>query len=360
MKKTFVLFLCFALFLSACASQQTPQPTPAAQPVVITDALDREVSLEQAPQRIVVTGKASIMVLDALYMFPEAKVRVVAFEDVTQGDTNFISLLDPEYAQKAFLVRDAGVEQFVSAEPDLVLMKSSQAEKMGAPIEALDIPVAYVDFETPEQYDRDLKVLGQLFQNEARAKELIDYYNGKVEGISTALAGVDEKPRTLMLYYTDADGAVAFNVPPLSWMQTRMVEMAGGEVVWQDANPGSGWTKVTIEQVAVWDPDTILIVSYNKDPREVVSDLKADPQWQSLRAVQSGSLLAFPKDLYSWDQPDSRWVLGVQWLAARLHPEQFPNTDMVAVAQEFYQFAYGLDSTTFDASIKPTLQGDIP
>jgi hypothetical protein len=50
-------------------------------------------------------------------------------------------------------------------------MKSSQAEKFGAPIEALNIPVVYLDFETPEQYPRDLAILGQIFGNDARAQE---------------------------------------------------------------------------------------------------------------------------------------------------------------------------------------------
>ena len=87
---------------------------------MVVDALGRQVKLDKLPQRIAVTGKASLMILDALYMFPEAKERVVAFEDAVQGDLNFIKLLDPQYPEKAFLKRDAGVEQFLTAEPDLV------------------------------------------------------------------------------------------------------------------------------------------------------------------------------------------------------------------------------------------------
>jgi iron complex transport system substrate-binding protein len=379
-----VLVLVLGLLLSACTgptvtqtSTQVPSevpteavthataeaastPTETAQTLTITDALGRTVTLPQPPQKIVVTGKASLMVLDAMYMFPEAQQRVVAFEDLSQGTVNFISLLDPQYAEKAWLKRDAGVEQFVTAEPDLVVMKSSNAEKYGAPIEAVNIPVIYLDFETPEQYTRDLGILGQIFVNPQRAQELVAYYQGKVDAITAALPADASRPSTLVLQYALKDGAVAFTVPPLSWIQTLMVEMAGGTVAWQDVQASSGWTTVTIEQIAAWDPDVILIVAYNDDPSAVTAALKEDAQWKTLRAVQNGKLLGFPKDLYSWDQPDTRWTLGLQWLATVLHPEQFKPEELMPAVQEFYQFAYGMDAQTFAAKIQPTLQGDLP
>jgi iron complex transport system substrate-binding protein len=365
----FVLVLVIGLLLSACAGPTVTQPatqSPTDLPTLsipalsLKDALGRTVTLAELPQRIVVTGKASLMVLDAMYMFPEARERVVAVEDISQGDVNFISLLDPNYAEKAWLERDAGVEQFVTAEPDLVVMKSSNAEKYGAPIEAINIPVVYVDFETPEQYSRDLGILGQIFGNPNRAEELVAYYQGQVDAIAKALPAEAARPSTLVLQYALKDGAVAFTVPPLSWMQTRLVEMAGGSVAWQDVQASSGWTTVTIEQVAVWDPDVILVVAYNDDPSAVVASLKEDVQWKTLRAVQNGKLLGFPKDLYSWDQPDTRWALGLQWLATVLHPEEFKTETLMPAVQAFYQFAYGMDALAFEAHIEPALQGDLP
>ena len=48
-------------------------------------------------------------------------------------------------------------------------MKTTNAE-MGDGLAALGIPVVFVDFETLEQYSRDLATLGQLFQNPERAQ----------------------------------------------------------------------------------------------------------------------------------------------------------------------------------------------
>ena len=341
MRRLSALCLAFALFLGACTPQSTPQaatsypsmgnpaqmqPTsdPAlaatsyplvetltqAQPITVIDSLSREVTLPEPPQRIVITGKALIMIVDALYMFPEAPQRIAALGNAGQGSSNFISLIDPDYAAKATLQQDAGAEQIAASQPDLVIMKSYLAETIGKPIEALNIPIVYVDFETPEQYSRDLAILGKLFQNEDRAQQVIAYYQDQVAEIQTSLEGVRNKPSVLMLYYTDKDGAVAFNVPPMPWMQTQIVQLAGGEPVWESANPGNGWTKVTLEQIAAWDADYIFIISYFQNPSEVVAELKSDPQWQAIRATEEGHLYAFPGDLYSWDQPDARWSLG--------------------------------------------------
>jgi iron complex transport system substrate-binding protein len=241
----------------------------------------------------------------------------------------------------------------------LVILKSYLAETIGAPIEALGIPVVYVDFETPEQYARDLSILGTIFGDEARAAEVAAYYQNRMDFIQNTVAGA-EKPRTLLLYYSDKDGNVAFNVPPMNWIQTQLVQMAGGEPVWSNTSLGNGWTQVTLEQVAAWDANHIFIVTYNLNPSDVVAGLQADPNWQALRAVQDGHLYAFASDLYSWDQPDPRWILGLTWLAGKLHPGLFPDLDLAAEARTFYASLYGLDDAFFDANILPTFKGDLP
>ncbi len=395
MKHTHNLILSFLIilgFLVACTPAAQPSPTVPVSPtqveatvtppvvesttiaspspavtateapagITIKDALGRQVTLASAPQRIVITGKALFMLADAAYAFPEALQRVVGLGNAGQGSGNFIKLIDPNYDQKAVLAGDAGAEQVAALKPDLVILKSYLAEKVGKPIEQLNIPVVYVDFETPEQYVRDLAIFGEVFQDPDRAKTLQDYYQSKIQQVTNAVEKATTKPRVLLLYYSDKDGKVAFNVPPLEWIQTQMVKMAGGEPVWAEANPAKGWTQVTLEQIAAWDADQIYIISYFKNPSEVVKQLKDDAAWKAIRAVKENHLYAFAGDLYSWDQPDVRWILGLTWLAGHIHPELFPQLDIVAEAQNFYQTLYGVDQAFFDKNILPAFKGDLP
>jgi iron complex transport system substrate-binding protein len=364
MKRAVFILMIGMLLLSACAA-----PTPSAAPTItpgpsftVTDALGREVSFQSPPTRIVLAGRALFMIADALYMFPEAPERIAALGDTNQGAGNFISLIDPNYAAKATLGSEAGAEQIAAAQPDVVILKSYLAQSLGKSVEALGVPVVYVDFETPEQYPRDIAILGTVFQDDARAQTVADFYRSKMDQVSEKVSGLIDvqKPRTLLIYYNNKDGNIAFNVPPLDWIQTQMVEMAGGVPVWADANPIGGWSKITLEQIATWDPDTILLVAYTSDPGEAVASLKADPQWQALQAVQDERLYAFPADLYSWDQPDPRWVLGLTWMANKLHPELFTGLDMFSEIQTFYSQLYNLDQNFFQASIRPLLKGDLP
>ena len=365
MKSTIRTALMALVLLALCACQpiaEIDQPA-VAEPkgIPVTDALDQTTYFETAPQKIALAGKANMMIADALYLFPEATERVGILGVGSQNASAFIEMIDPNYAEKAKFDNEVGPEQIAAEKPDVVVLKSYLAKSLGATMEELGIPAVYLDFETPDQYYTDLKTLGQLFQNEARADELIAYYQGQVKMVQEKVGSLseEEKPDVLLLYYSANDGEAAFNIPPASWMQTLLVDMSGGNAIWKEDNIGSGWKKVSMEQIAVWNPDKVFIVSYFSPINEVMEDLKSDPQWQVMRAAQEGELYGFPGDIVSWDQPDTRWVLGLIWVAQKTHPDLFPDVDITKETQTFYEKLYDLDSSTFENSILPLMSGDL-
>ncbi len=359
---TIVVGACAAAGAGTGAAPSGSAGSQAAAPIAVTDALGRQMAFSQAPKRIVLAGKALFMVADALYLFPEAAQRVVAIGSTKQNKLDFIPVVDPTYASKMMLDSSAGAEQIAAATPDLVLLKSSNADSLGKPLEALGIPVVYVDFETPDQYQRDLTTLGQLLGDQARAEVLKAYFANRVQAVTTALGDLrtDQKPRVLLLYYSDKNGAIAFNVPPLTYIQSIETTLAGGTPVWKDAQLGSGWTTVTFDQIAAWDPDQIYIAAYSADIGGVIAKLKADPQWQALRATRLGQLHGFRGDYYSWDQPDPRWALGLTWLASSIHPEKAGELGLDQTVRGFYKDLYGLDDAAFAKDVLPNLTGDVP
>lgn len=364
MKKILSLLFLSSFLLSCSAAPvlkttDVPMSHSAQLAIEVVDALGRKVVLPAPPTRIVMNGVGLIITQDAAYMFPEAQGRIAAMGMANQGHGNFVSLLDGDYDRKAIFQIEASAEQMTSAKPDLVILKSYLAGKVGKAVEQLDIPVVYLEFETPENYARDLAILGKIFQNDKRSQELIDYYSMKTDAVKKATEGVTVKPRVLLLYYREKDGVVAFNVPPQTWIQTQLVRLAGGVPVWESANSGQGWKVVTLEQVAAWDADQIFIISYLKNSAEIAASLKTSPEWQALRAVREGNLAGFPADFYSWDQSDARWILGLSWLAARLHPASFPDFDILQEAKEFFRVLYRVDEPLFESKIRPALRGDL-
>lgn len=344
--------------------EQTAVPAvtyPIEQPVgpyTVVDALGREVAFDKVPERIALVGKGVFMVADAVYTYPETSSRVIAIAAMNQKSEAFIKMIDTDFASKQSIDKTAGPEQIAALQPDCVILKTTNPD-LAAGLETLKIPYLYVDFETPEQYTRDLTTLGQLFQNPQRAAELSGFFADNLKTIEAGLVGLkeEEKPTTLLLYYDEADGAIAFKVAPVSWMQTTIVNLAGGIPAWTDTPLDKGWTIVSLEQVAAWNPDVIVVTSYNGSIPEIVEKLKTDPQWQLLDAVKNGKLFGMAADVYSFDQPDTRWALGVEWLAAILHPERFPDYDLTTSAQRFYQQLYMMDEASFQQNIVPLLTG---
>ncbi|MDP3178976.1 MAG: ABC transporter substrate-binding protein, partial [Spirochaetaceae bacterium] len=245
--------------------------------------------------------------------------------------------------------------------PELVILKSSMKKSVGPGLDAVGIEQLYLDLETPEDYLRELSLLGQVFGDSDRAAALTEFYRRKSDEVgsrvSRAVAGGAGRPRVLVLQAQAAPGGV-FEVPPESWMQTILTERAGGLPVWKGANPGSGWARVGIEQIAAWDPDVIFCISYKDKASAVAAAFRADPRLTGLRAIATGKVFGFPQDFYSWDQPDVRWILGLGWMAKKLHPAAFASVSTLGEARLFYEFCYGIPSTSFETLIAPRLSGD--
>ena len=329
--------------------------------ITLTDASGKELSFSAPPERLVFAGRASQILIHAAYLFPEAIDRIAGMEQRSQRGTSMLPLIDPKYEQKTQFERDAAAEQIAPVQPDVVLMKTYMADRLGDPLEQLDIPVIYLDLETPEQFFRDVESLGALFDNPERAEEVKSFYQARLDQVESALNGLklEDRPSVLLIQYDTRSGEVAFNVPSANWLQTVIVELAGGEPVWTEAVTSGGGTVVNFEQIAAWDPDLIMVVNYFDDPGIAVAGLRQDPKWQALRATQEDNIFAFPGDYLSWDQPDTRWILGLHWLATKIQPDRFDSLDLLDEVKIFYEEMYGLDAETFESEVLPLITGDL-
>ncbi len=306
------------------------------------------------PGKIIMGGRAAVLVADAVYAFPSARSRIITVGGGDQGLGTFLQELDPSYPSKPVLDRNAAAEVYASYRPDLAIFKGSLKRGVGGALEALGVRVHYLDLETPEDYYRDLEGLGRILGEEARAAELIAYYKGVAETAARISAGASRKPRVLVVQ----NAGDAWEVPPASWMQTRIVELAGGIPVWIGANPGDGWARVGFEQTAAWNPDVILVIDYRRGVDEAAARMRADPRFSLLAAGKSGMIRGFPQDFFSWDQPDTRWALGLLWTAKTLHPDRSASLSLEAEARRFYRVLYGFDDAAFDRVVRPRLTGD--
>ena len=355
------MLLSLSLLLWAGGTQD-PEAVSTASPsktgFTVVDSLERSVSLPGYPERIVQAGSSAFIINHALFLFPEARQRVVAMADGNQGRGTFLALTDSSYGEKTIMSRRINMEEILSVKPDLVVLKDFLFNSYDQEFQKAGIPVIYLNLETPEGWNRDLEVLGQLFGNPEKAEELKSYFAYRINNVTRAVksaAGVTGK-KVLILNYSEKEGIGAFQVPPLTYIQTTMLKMAGGDPVWKDADLGKKWTKAGFEQIAAWDPDMIFLISYRTPISEVLDLMEKSGYWKDLRAFKEKKIYPFPMDFHSWDQPDPRWLLGLEWMAGKISPEALPDLDMTREARDFYSILYGISEETFQEKILPLTQ----
>lgn len=354
-----VLAAVIAAAASACGSRTSDETGSG---IVVVDAVGRTVTLPEVPGRITVAGRAAFMIYDSVYLFAGGSDRLVGLEMGRESQRAFADLVDPNLAGRTILAKDVGAEEIAGTDPDLVILKSYMAPDLGASLEQLGLNVLYLDLETLEQYERDIQVLGTVLGESDRADEIVAFYLDRVGRITAATDTLsdDARPTVLVLQYSASEGSTALDVPPASWLQTAMVTMAGGTPLWANETGSGGWTRVGLEQIAAWNPDQIYIITYAGDSAAVAEALRHEPVWRDLRAVQTGAVYGWPGDQTSWDQPDTRWILGLTWLFTKVQPGLAGEVDLMDEVEAFFVEMYRLTPGEVDAEVVPVLFGSLP
>lgn len=318
----------------------------------VKDFANRTVKVKSPPARIVsLYGLVTQMIY---FLGVEDGKKVVGSTPLAINDA-FIGLLDPGVKNRMVFVgnpRNANVETVKSLNPDVVFTAYWGSEKINEEIESLGIPVIALNLETVDGYLKGLLTVGKVLGKEEKAEKAISYYRSAVDFVTNRTSKLKERPRVLLVQYSMKDKA--FKAPGKEYFQNRLIEMAGGESV--SSNLPGGWNVVNVEQVAKWNPDVIIVVSYSpkKPSAKVKEEILNDPAWKGIKAVKEGRVYAMPNDGESWDYPAPKWVLGLYWLAKVLHPELFGDLDVRAKADDFYQKWYGIDPN------KVEITGDMP
>jgi iron complex transport system substrate-binding protein len=343
-----VLLCASSMVWAAGAGERAAMETVPATSATLSaiDATGTTVTLSKVPRRILIAGRAAVMPADALFMFPIARSLDVFMSTTDQGLGDFFNLIDPGFIKEKRLSQKAGIEELVALKPDLVLTKTSNYESVAKPLAQFGIPVFVMDLESAGAWITETAELGKLLGDIDTPRRIEAFYREQEETLVYLMQepSWDVNPTVLVMQVAAADGTTAFSVSPKSWIQTYIVEKAEGTPVWTDSDLGqNAWRRVSFEQIAAWDPDLICLVSYREQPRKFLEEIYSSPQWATLKAVANRNVKAFPSDVLSYAQSDSRWILAFQWLAYELHGQRFQALSMEQEIASFYRTLYHVD-----------------
>lgn len=312
---------------------------PALAQVTVIDQARRTVDIPGPVEQVVSLYGVATLYLYALGQ--QEKLVLGTYVGLKPGSPSWQALLavDPELEGK-YTRRKPSLEEVLAMAPDLVLASAAREQEIADQLSAFAIPVLLLDFETLEGIYQGVELLGAAFGVQERAAALISYYQARLRWVAAAVSQAGEaRPRVLFV------GAQPFRVASGDMFQSKMIALAGGTSL--AAGLSGYWRDVNAEQILRWDPEVVFIAPYGKVYPE---DLLADPVWRGVTAAESGRIYKMPRIIAPWDVPTPESILGVLWMATRLHPG-LP-LDVMGEARSFYRDFFGYE-------LPPELLGEI-
>lgn len=310
--------------------------------ITLTDQAGNAVSIPQPVERVISSyGPTTAIVysvgekdrlVSASYLGAKDPLGSMAMAEI---DSRFPEIMgDDKFSQQEF-----NVEEAATLEPDLILTSARSAWLDIA--NELEVPIFLYEAETFDRLKEAVLLTGELFgpQALAAAQTWDTYFEAVVNQIQEKTADIPSSELPKILF----TGTTPLRVASGDMFQTEIIEAAGGISV-SKALTGY-WNDVNLEQVAIWDPDIIIVPPYGGANVEAITE---SPEWQILEAVQAGRVYQMPKLVAPWDTPAPDSVLGIVWMAQLLYPDLVDldcNDEAIYFYNTFYQYAIPTELT---------------
>ncbi len=273
----------------------------AGEPMTVTDALGRQVTLERPPQRLVTIFASNTELAAAVGLTD----RIVGIESFTR--------FPPEVVGRPQVGGRLGfsVDRVVRQRPDLVVVTPARqaVHQLVDPMERLGIPVIVVTHRTVDEVFANIRLVAKAAGVEARGDAVTDALQARLDTVARRVLG-RERPRVVMITGRVATGLMLI-ARPGSYTADAMVA-AGARLAFDQPQV---LPQVSPEAILRSDPDIVLFAGSEADRRE----LFARPGWQHLRAMREGRVLTVSRAEFLI--PGPRVVDGIEKLAAVLHPD---------------------------------------
>ena len=347
---------CLALALAGCstpaandgegadapaAEQQQGQQDQqaAADTITFTDDLGRTVELPAQIDKICPSGFTAQQVL--LTIAPDKLVGLAQELNEDQLKIFGDKFADyPVFGAVLGATDNLNREAVAAAAPQVIIdtgeAKKGAEEDLNNLQEQLGIPVVFIEAKLSD-YGAAYSRLGELLGMEERGNELAQYCTDAYNTTETVMAGIPENERVRMAYLLGENG---LNAIAKTSFQGAVMDMVADNVVAVDDVSGKGnGNEVSLEQIALWNPD--LIIFQTGSIYDTVGD---NPAWAGIAAIDNDNYYQVPNDPWCWmnNPPTVNQLMGMQWLPRLLYPDKFDDS-IADVTRAYYSTMYNYD-----------------
>ncbi|MCL2435401.1 MAG: helical backbone metal receptor [Lentimicrobiaceae bacterium] len=238
--------LVYFYFISLCGSC-LHLPDAAGSFLCLTDSYDREIKLDQAPEKIISLSPGITEMMFLLHG-----------EDKLIGISDYCNFPEgTQYIEKVGGLQNINIEKIVSLRPDVVLIGSiipknevEKLEKSGVTV------IAIKEEEKLEGMLEALAVLGKIVDNSVLADSLVRVYSEKLEGYNLTAKGAKEaQGAQRSVYYVVSFGAAGDFTAPGNTHISEIIRLAGGRNIGDSL---SAWN-ISREYLFAQNPDFIFV-----------------------------------------------------------------------------------------------------
>jgi iron complex transport system substrate-binding protein len=344
MKRIVPIVCIFAVLFSAICSFSEEK--------IIIDAAGRKVHLPDRVERVICSGAGCLRLLTYL----QAQHLIVAVDDMEKRrpafDARPYALANPQFKAFPLFGEFRGYDH-----PELILALNPQPQvifktfsMMGHDPEKLQkktsIPVLVLEYgdlsNQRHSFYQTLRTMGKVMDKEMRAEGIVSFFESTIQDLKDRTQGIPKMEKK-----TCYVGGIAFrgphgfqstelDYPPFLFVNARNVTSGS-------SMKEGGQSNVAKEKIIEWDPEILFLDLSTLQMGDKVGglfELKTDPAYQALTAVQKGQVYGVLP--YNWYAQNFGSVLANAYFVAKLlYPYHFRDIDPEAKADEIYTFLVG-------------------
>jgi iron complex transport system substrate-binding protein len=334
-----------------CTGQESTSLAPAGggdgaeEQITITDALGRSVTVPKSPERVVCSGSGCLRYLTYL----QAEDAIVGVDDIEKRETQFdarpYALANPQFVDYPLIGEFRGKddpEKIVACDPQVIFKMDvasvDDADELSAKTGVPVVALAYGDLGVyRDDMYHALRLMGEVMGKEDRSEEVVAFFDTGIDDLDARTEPIADadKPTTYIggIAYRGPHGYQSTEpaYPPFMFVGAKNVA----------AEAGTEHADVAREKIVEWDPDVLFVdLSTLQTSPSAIDELRDDPAYQSLAAVQAGEVYGvLPYNGYTKNHGSV--IADAYYIGTVLYPEQFADIDPGEKADEIYTFLVG-------------------
>ncbi|TKD70701.1 ABC transporter substrate-binding protein [Pseudalkalibacillus hwajinpoensis] len=289
-------------------TDQAEKSENSAFPVTITDALDKDVTIENDPEKIVTLIPSNTEILFALGAGEEV-VGVTDFDNYPEETADIEKIGGMEF----------NIEKIISLKPDLVLAHASSASTAEAGLQQLrdaGITVLVVNDDTSfEEVYKSMEMIGKATGETEAAETTIADMKKRLEDIKAKAETISEDQQKNV--FVEVSPAPEIYSPGKNTFMDDMLTLINAKNVTHDQE---GWNQIDQEAIIEANPD-VIITTYGYYSEKPVEQVLSRDGWQDVTAITDEQVVDVHSDLVTRSGP--RLVEGVEELAKAVYPDVF-------------------------------------